>query len=68
MEDKDKVNVTDAEILRKVIETRVMLEEITEGTTMQHRYRARILRGRLEVGLRTQGGTRVLCSCPAQPQ
>jgi PAS domain S-box-containing protein len=31
-------------------------------------YRARMLRGRLEVGLRTQGGTRVLCSCPFQPQ
>jgi len=31
-------------------------------------YRARMLRGRLEVGLRTHGGTRVLCSCPAQPR
>ncbi len=29
-------------------------------------YRARMLHGRLEVGLRTQGGTRVLCSCPSQ--
>ena len=27
-------------------------------------YRARMLRGRLDVGLRTRGGTRVLCSCP----
>ena len=29
-------------------------------------YRARMLRGRLEVGLRDQGGTRVFCSCPIQ--
>ncbi len=32
------------------------------------RYRARILRGRLDVAAGTHGGTRVLCSCPAQPQ
>ena len=30
-------------------------------------YRARMLRGRLEVGRRTQGGTRVLCSFPVLP-
>ncbi len=30
-------------------------------------YRARMLGGRLEVGLRSQGGTRVLCSCPVLP-
>jgi len=30
-------------------------------------YRARMLHGRLEVGLRTQGGTQVLCSCPFKP-
>jgi PAS domain S-box-containing protein len=29
-------------------------------------YRARMLRGRLDVGLRAQGGTRVRCSCPFQ--
>ncbi len=29
-------------------------------------YRARMLHARLEVGLRFEGGTRVLCSCPAQ--
>jgi len=28
------------------------------------RYRARMLRGRLDVAPRVQGGTRVLCSCP----
>ncbi len=31
-------------------------------------YRARMLRGRLRVALGTHGGTRVFCSCPAQPQ
>ncbi|TDJ30857.1 MAG: PAS domain S-box protein [Gammaproteobacteria bacterium] len=31
-------------------------------------YRARMLRGRLDVGLRTNGGTRVLFSCPVQPR
>ena len=30
-------------------------------------YRARMLHGRLEVGLRTRGGTQVLCSCPFKP-
>ena len=30
-------------------------------------YRARMLQGRLEVGLRGRGGTRVLCSCPFNP-
>jgi PAS domain S-box-containing protein len=29
-------------------------------------YRARMLHGRLEIGRRTQGGTRVLCSCPSR--
>jgi len=31
------------------------------------RYRARILRGRLDVAPRARGGTRVLCSCPIPP-
>ena len=31
-------------------------------------YRARLLRGRLDVAAGTHGGTRVLCSCPARPQ
>ncbi len=43
-------------------------ERRAEGMGLRSmRYRARMLRGRLEVGLRTQGGTRVLCSCPFQP-
>ena len=55
----------------------VFLEVLDDGTgipTKDHRidgiglrsmrYRARMLRGRLDVAPRVQGGTRVLCSCP----
>ena len=55
----------------------VYLEVLDDGTgipTRDHRvdgiglrsmrYRARMLRGRLDVAPRSQGGTRVLCSCP----
>jgi len=43
-------------------------EDRVEGIGLRNmHYRARMLRGKLEVGLRTQGGTRVLCSCPFQP-
>ncbi len=43
-------------------------ESRVEGMGLRSmRFRARMLRGRLDVGLRTQGGTRVLCSCPYQP-
>ena len=55
----------------------VFLEILDDGTgipTKDHRidgiglrsmrYRARMLRGRLDVAPRVQGGTRVLCSCP----
>ncbi len=42
-------------------------ENHVEGMGLRNmHYRARMLRGRLDVGLRTQGGTRVRCSCPFQ--
>ena len=57
----------------------LFLEVLDDGTGIQAensrvdgiglrsmQYRARMLNGRLEIGLRTQGGTRVLCSCPSQ--
>jgi PAS domain S-box-containing protein len=57
----------------------LFLEVLDDGTGIQAennrvdgmglrsmQYRARMLNGRLEVGLRSQGGTRVLCSCPSQ--
>ena len=43
-------------------------ESRVEGMGLRSmRFRARMLHGRLEVGLRNQGGTRVFCSCPCQP-
>jgi len=40
----------------------------TEGLGLKSmHYRARMLHGHLEVSPRTDGGTRVLCSCPFQP-
>ena len=55
----------------------IFLEVLDDGTgipTRDHRvdgiglrsmrYRARMLRGRLDIAPRSQGGTRVLCSCP----
>jgi signal transduction histidine kinase len=45
------------------------IEGRVEGIGLKHmHYRARMLRGRLDVGCRTHGGTRVLCSCPLQPR
>ncbi len=42
-------------------------ESRREGMGLRNmHYRARILRGRLDVASGTNGGTRVLCSCPAQ--
>ena len=43
-------------------------ESRVEGIGLKNMYyRARMLRGRLEIELRTEGGTRVLCSCPFYP-
>ncbi len=46
MEDKEKVNVTDTLVpdFHLTSKNRLLVEEITEGTTMQHRYQPEVVR------------------------